>query len=305
MHCTRTIWQLGMPHTICGALGEVALLAQAQHLHWSEIGTLTGCAASRLRDAAGDAVYASVYFAELDAGPEGLAAFAPDDTVALLGALGRYGPSILDGVHLLRPAGAAGEAPAAPDAAVPPLVRISFVLVSSGGGIDALRIAAPANAPIDRIPALPREPDSYRLIKEAKAAGHLGPRPRAARPLWDGRVVRVYPINPDRDLNGVGLLYFANYVTFLDAAEREALAARAGVAPEHLPARVTMRRRIAYYGNALPTDRLEIGVEAFADPDDARRLTVLHDVRRVSDGRLIALARAERRLGAAGSEPIE
>jgi probable biosynthetic protein (TIGR04098 family) len=68
MHCTHSTWHLGMPHTIRGALGEVALLAHAQDLHWKELGALAGCPASRFRDAAGSEVYASIYFAEFDGG---------------------------------------------------------------------------------------------------------------------------------------------------------------------------------------------------------------------------------------------
>ena len=52
-----------------------------------------------------------------------------------------------------------------------------------------------------------------------------------------------YPIDVDRDTNGAGLVYFANYVAFMDTAERLALD---GVAPE----RSLRHRRIAYYGNA-------------------------------------------------------
>lgn len=296
-----------MPHTICGALGEVALFAHAQDLHWKEIGTLTACPASRLLDATGTEVYASIFFAELESGGDrGLAAFRPDDELELVGTLGRYGASMLDGEYRLYPAGSlAAELP--DPLPVAPSLRLSFVLVSPGSGPDALRVSAPANAHMERIPPLASEPDSYRIVKQAQAAGGFVSPPATAQRLWAGTFSRVYAINPDRDLNGVGLLYFANYVAFLDAAEREALQEHAGLPPERLDGRVTLRRRIAYYGNARSTDRLEITVEAFAlDGEPEGRLLVSHQVRRVSDGRLIALAGAERRLRAPGSpEAIE
>jgi probable biosynthetic protein (TIGR04098 family) len=297
MHRSRSLWHLGMPHTICGALSEVALFAHAADLHWKSIATLTGCPASRLVDAAGDEVYASVFFAGFEGGgDQGLASFRPDDELELVGTLGRYGASMLDGMHRLYPAGSLpAEIPDSLPAA--PLLRLSFVLVSPGDGPDALRISTPANAQMDRIPPLTSEPDTYRIVKRARAAGGFVSTPGPGRQLWSGTFSRAYPINADRDLNGVGLLYFANYIVFLDAAERDALQERAGLTPERLDGRVTLWRRIAYYGNARSSDRLDITVEAYArDGEPDGRLLVLHQVRRVSDGRLIALAGAERRL---------
>ena len=48
------------------------------------------------------------------------------------------------------------------------------------------------------------------------------------RPILDHRLHDVladydYVIQPDRDVNGMGLLYFANYPLFFDLAERDAL----------------------------------------------------------------------------------
>lgn len=294
LHRARTAFHLGMPHTIAGALSEVALLAHAQDLQWTELGRLTGCPASRQRDAEGRDVYASIYFVDVDSpSPEGLRAFRPDDDVDILSTLGRYGQTMLEADHLLLPA---GLLPDPEPATTPPglRVRLSNVLVALGGGPDDLRISSPANARLDAIPALPTQPESYRLVREAQARGGFFAPPDDARALWTTPFVATLPINPDRDLNGVGLLYFANYVAFLDAAERMALEREAGYAPAALDGRTTLRRRIGFYGNARSSDVLVVEVEAFAL--DAGRLLVRHRVRRRSDDRLIAIAGAERRL---------
>jgi probable biosynthetic protein (TIGR04098 family) len=284
-----------MPHTIAGALGEVALLARSQDLHWRTLGEASGCPASRLADAAGRDVYASVYFVDVAAdAAHGLASFGPDDQTELVGALGRYGASMLDGSHALY---GAGVLPDVLPAVLPPPpvhVRMAFVLVAMGGGNDDLRVAAPANARLDAIAPLGAEPDAYRLSRAARAAGGFAP-PGGVTPLWSGAHCATLPINPDRDLNGVGLLYFANYVAFLDAAERQALSA-AGFSAAQLDGRVTVRRRIAYYGNALSHDALRIETEAQRADGDAGRLHIAARVHRVSDDRLIAVASAERRL---------
>lgn len=276
-----------MSDTICGALRETALLATMQERHWREMGELTGCPASRFRDQHGNAVYASVYFVEVTTGDEGLGAFGPDDELAVSGALSRYGSSMLDGVHHLAAVG---------DQSGALTVKISFVLVAGDEGPDALRVSTPANAALGRIPGLAVEPISYRAIRTAQADGGFFVAPPEARRLWDGAFEFAAAIDPDRDLNGVGLLYFANYVTFLDASERAALV-EAGFAPVALDGRITRRRQIGYYGNATPRDRLLVDVEAYAlNGPPMTRFLVNHRVRRQSDGRLIAIASAERAL---------
>jgi probable biosynthetic protein (TIGR04098 family) len=275
-------------------VSEIALLAHAQDLHWKEMGRLTGCPPTRQMDEAGS-VYASVFFADLE-GPSdrGLSVFGPDDQIELVGRFGRYGASLLDGTHEIRLVedSAGGRAGGG---AAPLRLRLSFVLVAMGGGPDDLHVSTPRNARIEQIPPLEQEPDSYRLVRAAQAAGTLLPAPPKTRRLWERPYARTYPINPDRDLNGVGLLYFANYVAFLDVAERDALEQVGGLDPCLLDGRVTVRRQIAYYGNARSSDRLQLTVEGWMlDGPPAPRLLVQHSVRRESDGRLVSLASAER-----------
>jgi probable biosynthetic protein (TIGR04098 family) len=283
-----------MPHTISGALSEVALLAHLQDLQWTELGRLTGCPASRLLDASGREVYASIYFVDVDGLPEaGLRAFRPDDELEVQSALGRFGQTMLEVEHVLAHCDAATASPAAisPSAF---RVRLSNVLVALGSGPDDLRISTPTNAQLEAVPPLPMQPESYRLVREAQVRGAFFQPPAGVQPLWARSHVATIPINPDRDLNGVGLLYFANYVAFLDAAERAALEGAAGFAAAALDGRVTVRRRIGFYGNARGSDTLLVEVDAFSL--DGGRLLVNHRVRRRSDDRLIAIASAERRL---------
>lgn len=287
MHVSRTAWHLGMPHTIAGAMSEIALLAHVQDLQWTEIGRLVGTPASRLRDAEGREVYASIYYVEIDGLPDaGLRAFGPDDDLEVVSSLGRFGTTMLEVDHLLVRPGAAPEGA--------PRVRLSNVLVALGGGPDDLRIATPANARLEAIPTLPTQPESYRATREAQTRGTFGPAPEGAERIGTPAFAVTLPINPDRDLNGVGLLYFANYVAFLDAAERAALLASGAWTAAALDGRVTLRRRIAFYGNCRASDTLAIEVDAFGLAPD--RVLVQHRVRRQSDGRLIAVARVEKRL---------
>jgi probable biosynthetic protein (TIGR04098 family) len=301
MNRSRSRLQLGMPHTRCHAISEIALLSHAAHLRWGDISTLSGTAASRQRDAEGRPVYASIYYVDIAGFPAaGLGAFGPDDELEVVSTLGRFGRSMMDGEHRMYPVGVLpAELPATlPDA---PRVQLSNVLVAVGKGADDLRIAWPENARIEEVPVLPAEPESYRTIKRARQEGRFFSAPEGATPLWSGAQSAVCAVNPDRDLNGVGLLYFCNYVAFMDFAERKLLEEGSFFSPEELDRRVTVRRQIGFYGNAQPHETLEIEVEAASLAGDVGRLILHHRVRRRSDQRLIAVGSVEKTLyGPAG-----
>jgi probable biosynthetic protein (TIGR04098 family) len=287
-----------MPHTQAGGMSEVALLAHMGDLRWIDLGDATGVPASSHRDAEGHAVYASFYYLEIGGFPEdGLGMLGPDTEVEIVSTLTRFGRSMLDGrLFIYR----AGTLPPELPTELPtaPWVRLSNVLVREGRGTDDLRITVPANARIDDIPASADEPDSYRVIKEARGRGRFQEAPAGATALWEGARTVPYRINPDRDINGVGLVYFANYVAFMDHAERCALEESGAFSPEALDGRRTLTRRIGYYGNALRHDVLLIEVEAVALPPPGHRLLLHHRIRRQGDGRLIAVSTAEKRLSA-------
>lgn len=298
MYRSRARLRLGMPHTQSGGLSEQALLAHAGDLRWTDIGAATGCPAAHQRDAEGRAVYASFYFAEVaDFPPQGLGAFGPDDELELVSTLTRFGRTMLDGEHHLY---RAGTLPATLPAVLPvaPRVRLSNVFVCEGTGPDDLRITTPVTGRTEDIPASESEPDSYRTIREARQAGYFFAPPADATPLFAGAHTVTYRINPDRDVNGVGLIYFANYVTFMDLAERVALEESGCFAPVELDGRMTLRRRIGYYGNAQRHDTLAIEVEAFRLAAPAGRLLLHHRIRRPADGRLIAVSGVEKVLAA-------
>jgi probable biosynthetic protein (TIGR04098 family) len=298
MQPSRTSWWLGMPHTQAGGMSEAALFAHAGDLRWRDLCGATGVAASEQRDAEGHRVYASFYYVEIGGfPPSGLAAFGPDDRLEVVGTLSRFGRSMLDGVHRLYPA---DTLPATlPDPLPPaPYVRLSNVFVREARGPDDLRVTTPVTGDLDAIPPSAAEPDSYRMIREARASGRFVADPEGAVPLWEGGHRVVYRIDPDRDINGVGLVYFANYVVFTDVAERRALEEAGGLAPATLDGRRTLRRQVGFYGNAQRHDELLVDVHAVHRPESPRHLLLHHHIRRRTDDRLIAVSSVEKLLPA-------
>jgi probable biosynthetic protein (TIGR04098 family) len=107
----------------------------------------------------------------------------------------------------------------------------------------------------------------------------------------------VYTIDVDRDLNGAGLVYFANFVSFLDLAERVVLSGLPDPMPaELLDGRSTYLRRMGYFGNAQATDRLHVTLAAryrvveLGDVAPVLDLAFDHRVRRSSDNKEIAIS---------------
>ncbi len=80
--------------------------------------------------------------------------------------------------------------------------------------------------------------------------------------MTDGPVQQEYRLVPDRDLNGAGLVYFANYPMFLDICERAVLlSARLPLSESLLDRRTVVHRQSAYLNNASSTDTLRIEIE--------------------------------------------
>ncbi|NND03760.1 MAG: hypothetical protein HKN91_13335, partial [Acidimicrobiia bacterium] len=121
-------------------------------------------------------------------------------------------------------------------------------------------------------------------------------------PLTAGPVDVEYAIVPDRDLNGAGLLYFANYPMILDIAERQVLAG-AGLESDLIDLRTLVHRKAAYLSNASADERIKVTVEAWIhnpslsgeDPEISPiRLLLNYKMERGSDSRLMLISSAKK-----------
>lgn len=136
---------------------------------------------------------------------------------------------MLDGVTFLLPADAAGLAQPAlttiEDAASRgvPAVRLSNIFVQQFSGAEWLKKSRPANPGLRNIREVPVAPDSYVAVKTADKLGHFYLPGSAYIELSDKAVDTDYRLIPERDVNGVGLVYFANYPVFMDMCERQCL----------------------------------------------------------------------------------
>jgi probable biosynthetic protein (TIGR04098 family) len=243
--------ELGMPHLGRNNLSENALFKAIGHDRWKRIQELGGTPSALIHDEVGSRLYATFFFLEIDLPRElPLSSFGENSTIEFISNLSHFNKVYLDGRYVLADR---------PDCSI----RASNVFIYQERGPSKLSLAVPVNMSFAAIPELPSAPDSLAQCRQAKSKGaFFEPQPGDV-PLFAGERELAYRIDPDRDLNGAGLIYFANFICFLDMAERHVLnTLNHPVPPELLDARSTHSRRIGYFGNTQSNDSLHIFVRA-------------------------------------------
>ena len=284
-----------MPLLGRSGLNESALLKLIGHDRWETLSRVGGVPTSQIRDAFDNRLYATYCFVELALTPERpLSAYDENDFLSFSRSdLSHYSHVYLDGKYVLAEGG-------------PFEIRCTNVFIYQLGGPQQLKMAEPENLSFDAMVELPEQPDSLGLCRAAKSAGTF-----QAFDLNDadlGSRLVTYVIDPDRDANGAGLIYFANFVVFLDCAER-ALLNDCRMPSQLIDARSTYWRRIGYFGNAQVTDQLQIKITGRVGVLQDSHLLLSFDylVNRVSDGKMILVSssRKSAKLDDAGREWIK
>jgi probable biosynthetic protein (TIGR04098 family) len=266
---------LGLPHTNHRGLGEHHLMMHAGHFQWLSLARAIGKPLSELRTNTGSRVYATYYFIE-ERIPEvaPLESFGLDDRLRFAVWIRAFKGTAIESQVLfdrddrLRIAldGLEGPCPERLKAAHP-FIRFANIFITPEAGNSRLKVAPPANADFSGLPGLPMEENPHHLTREAEKTGELG----LLDDGWertDGGAATTWPrvIDADRDTNGAGLVYFASYFAFMEAAERQALVHCRGrrFTPGEIAGRTVRQRRVAYYGNVGIDDTVSTEVSLFA-----------------------------------------
>jgi probable biosynthetic protein (TIGR04098 family) len=318
-----SVWlDVGMSVMGINNLAEGPLLQRVGDLRWAHVSSYTGVPSRAIVDGEGNRLYATFFYVEV-AFPERrpMASFGENDRLLLVSDLKRFGGSFLDGViHLVPedqdPAACRGLAGTAQSVAAGiPAVRLSNIFVAQFGGAEWLKKSRPANPGFERIPELAEGPDSHSLVKQAEREGAFRLPDASYVPVTDGVVETQYQLLADRDVNGAGLVYFANYPVFLDLAERDVLvSARLPVPHEQVNRRTLVRRQSAYLNNASWKDVVTIETRIWIQspylagapvPGQAPvRLFTSQQMRRNSDGRLMMVSTSEKILFGCAMEEL-
>lgn len=317
--------EIGMPLTGRCNLAETPLLKLVGDLQWKQIAEITGVPSREITDAEGARLYATFFHVEMRF-PESrpMAAYGENDHFTVASTLRRYGLSLLEGRHYLLPHGEEvfpAETPSSPKNAVRagiPFLRMANSFVKQWQGAGWLKKSRPANPGMRNIVKLERPPVSYLLFKLAEHKGTFFRVRDGFTPISASPMRAEYTIVPDRDLNGVGLLYFANYPLVLDICERQLLSA-ADLLPftcEVLDRRTLVHRSSGYFSNASADETLRVQMEGWIEnpfllnhPDPAAapiHLMLNFRMTRASDRRLMMISSAKKAIHgkALGETPL-
>lgn len=300
------VLEIGMPLMGIGNLCESALLKHLGDMRWRHIMRLTGVPSRNLVDDQGNRLYPAFFYVKVrfpESRPMG--SFAENDTLLLMDTVKRYGQSMLDGTAYLVPSERRStlskpltSLEEASQSGIP-AVQMSNAFVMKFDGAEWLKKSRPKDGILNRVAEMPSPPDSYELSRLAQQGGSVGTPSESSCSIHDTDVSYEYAIQPDRDVNGVGLLYFANYPLFLDLAERYALKQSGPVwSDEAINTRSLLTRNIAYLNNAAWHDSMTIRTRSWVrrlpDRDVDLHLASEQRMYRNSDERLMCVCWSEK-----------
>ncbi|MGE0449751.1 MAG: LnmK family bifunctional acyltransferase/decarboxylase [Vicinamibacterales bacterium] len=306
-------FEIGMPMTGTYNLAEGPLLKHLGHLRWAHMSAVSGVPSRDVMDAEGHRLYPTFFYVDLCFPPaRHMGTFGENDRIDVVCTLERFGHSMLDGLAFMVPGDQGPYEPHTLDsedralAAGVPVARLSCIFVKQFDGAAWLKRSRPAVEGFERIAEAAAAPDAYEITKAAARDGRFERPLTGLRPLTHGWTEVDYTIVPERDLNGAGLIYFANYPVILDICERQILQrAEPGFSLRQLARRSLIRRQSAYLNNASADDTLTVEMEAFlaeparpapgsAEDNPTARLLIHHRMRRRSDGRVMLVSAAEK-----------
>ncbi len=294
-------------------LSETPFMKLLNHIRWMHLHRLSGVPGRRFVDEQNQRLYPSFYYVEVKFPRQTpMASYGEEDRFTIVNTLGSFGNSLMDGFAFFYPASWPAEKKIplkdgrqAEELGIP-YARTSNLFVEAGEGPDRQERPRPAQPGLDRIPKMAEVPDSYVLVKKADREDGFGPPPAHFSSITREPLEIEYPIDPDRDINGVGLLSFASYCTIQDYAERRLLPEKPVIPIEHvlLNDRTVVSRRSAYLGGARQEDTIVVSIDAWLEnpflsdhpaPEMAPvRLHVNCEMVRRSDGERVLLSGAEK-----------
>ncbi|MFJ7204982.1 LnmK family bifunctional acyltransferase/decarboxylase [Streptomyces sp. NPDC098789] len=156
-------------------------------------------------------------------------------------------------------------------------------------GNTALVRGSPAGFRQDRLPRLPPQYSPRALCAAARRTGTLATGLHECHERMGKPFETHYRVDPVRDLNGAGLLYFATYFSIVDSAVFAAWRAM-GRPDRQFARRRIIDQRLCYFGNADAGSALAIAVTTYRSRTDPLGEMTDVSIRDDRSGRLLALS---------------
>jgi probable biosynthetic protein (TIGR04098 family) len=153
--------------------------------------------------------------------------------------------------------------------------RMTNAFIARAGGNVRLKVYKPAGADELDIPELKQPPFGIGEQGRVQASGEIQPLDEGDEFGIDVLPVRaepiLYEIVPESDLNGAGLVYFARYEAMMNYGERVLLMDRLAqpLSRDFVAHLSTEHRKVFFFANASPSDRVEIHAHARLVPRGA------------------------------------
>jgi probable biosynthetic protein (TIGR04098 family) len=310
---------VGMPHMVPNRLSEVELLKWLGAFQWDSIARRLGQRSSEIVNGQRERLYASFVNVELVFPPQrSLDSFEEGSRVSLRNRVSAYARRFVEGLFVFDtepiPSEETQTIATRQDlvASARPWACMTNAFVARAGSNSRLRVFEPAGMDKAAFPGLSTPPSGVLEHQAVQGRGLAEPSDApGATPVRGMGLPLEYPILPESDLNGAGLLYFARYVAIANYGVRRFLT-------EQLPRPVssplveclaTERLNVYYFQNADAFDAVRAFVTAWLDPAppaapalDARgcrpvaRFRFDVDLYRASDGLLMATSRLQKSL---------
>ncbi len=271
-HIEPRPFRLGMPHLNADGLSPAWLMREAGHIHWLAIAEELGAPPPKWVDAQGRRCFASVV------------------TATLSGSLQLFQEDTICRFRVVVPPTAETSWLSQIDLESADGQRVCVEIMTLFAALEgSSNVSLVKSAMSDDPPRSSTDPNAMRarnlqsLAKlELKRAGAQEVPPQLS-----------FRISKSDHLNGVGLVYFAQFQTFFAHAEENAIPAM----PDTYG---LVARRVHYYGNLDPGDSLDLVTEVSTNVENLPAwLIAFSSARRRSDGKVIATCESSYRVGGA------
>jgi probable biosynthetic protein (TIGR04098 family) len=260
-----------MPLLAPGAkLAEVEFLKLLNADQWESIARLFRVPTPEIRNDAGQRLYASVLHVELSFGSQPLDRFGEGTPLFVRNLVRTYAQRFVEGLFVFDDADVPEDALRsirtredlrAQDRPWCYMVNTFVARESSNAQLTACKPAGEANEP-DALTEPPRGIGDHAAVQRSGEIAPFEDAPATVLDLTGAARSVAYRIVPESDMNGAGLLYFARYPAITSYAERLVLGRLAPPLSDPLiEALSTERRRIYYFANAAPKDRVDVSVQ--------------------------------------------
>jgi probable biosynthetic protein (TIGR04098 family) len=313
---------VGMPHLVPGHLSEEAIVKQLGAFQWQAAAALAGQPEDAVVNEAGERLHISMISIELGM-PVGRSWDEFDEGCDLTfhQRTGVFGRKLVEGLFLFDkesiPEAELQVAQSRDDLARGhrPWAYLTHGFITRHAGTWA-KLETPQaflGGPLPELPAMPTGISEHLSVERTGAIEGF-PAWNAAQelPCDSGPASFVYEVQPETDLNALGLIYCARFPAIMASGERRLLRSRLLVPlSEPLVAHLfTEHRRLYYFANAAREEELHLRVQArFCPPEKSAparvrtmgRFLFRTDLYRASDSVLMASALVEKSLRVPGS----